>query len=53
MTDGYNIVDLTLEWNSDRLIKYFPLKAGVKIPVWDSDEVQNEFSVFIGAGATF
>ncbi len=52
-TDGYNIVDLTLEWSSDRLLRHFPFKAGVKIPVWDSDEVQNEFGVFIGAGAAF
>ncbi len=50
---GYNLVDATVEWSSDKLIKNFPLKAGVKIPIWDSQRVDNELSVFVGAAATF
>ena len=52
-TDGYNIVDATLQWESDRLIKHIPLKVGMKIPIWDTNDVKNEFSVFAGIGGTF
>ena len=52
-TDGYNIVDATLQWESDKLLKHIPMKVGIKIPIWDSSEVKNEFSVFVGIGGTF
>ena len=52
-TDGYNIVDATLQWESDKFLKHVPIKVGMKLPVWDSSEVKNEFSVFAGVGGTF
>ncbi len=51
--DGYNLVDATLQWESDKLLKKIPIKVGMKIPIWDSSEVKNEFSVFAGIGGTF
>ena len=51
--DGYNIVDATLQWESDKLLKHIPIKLGMKVPIWDSSEVKNEFSVFAGIGGTF
>ncbi len=51
--EGYNLVDATLEWSSDRLVKNIPFKFGMKIPVWDSNAVKNEFSLFAGIGGTF
>lgn len=51
--NGYNLVDATIEWQSDKLFPMIPMKAGLKIPVWDSSEVNNEFSIFLGIGGTF
>ena len=53
VTDGYNIVDATLQWESDKLLKHIPIKVGVKVPIWASSEVKNEFSLFAGIGGTF
>lgn len=53
VSDGYNIVDATLQWESDRLIKRIPMKMGIKVPIWDSSEVDNEFALFAGVGGTF
>ncbi len=52
-TQNYDIVDATLQWNSDRLIEHIPLNLGLKIPIWDSDNVKNEVVFFVGVGAIF
>jgi len=44
----YDMVDITLQFQSDTLVKNSALTAGVKLPVWDSKAVSNEFSFFIG-----
>lgn len=51
--EGYNIVDATIEFQSDELLKNLPFKAGIKLPLWDSSDVQNEFGFFVGIGGTF
>jgi len=49
----YNIVDVTLQWKSDKLIKDIPVQAGVKIPIWNSNAHDNEFLFFVGIGGLF
>jgi hypothetical protein len=50
---SFDLVDITLQWESDKLINSFPVHAGVKIPVWDSGEIDNEFLFFVGISKMF
>jgi hypothetical protein len=50
---NYDIVDATLQWTSDKLIKNVPLNAGLKLPLWSSSNVDNEVLFFIGIGVLF
>jgi len=50
---SYNIVDLTIEWESEKLVEKLPIHAGVKIPIWDSNVVDNEFMFFVGVSKLF
>jgi hypothetical protein len=51
---NYDIVDITLQWESStKLTQKFPFRAGVKIPVYASDDVDNEFLFFVGIGGLF
>jgi len=50
---NYDIVDATLQWTSDKLIKNIPLNTGLKVPLWSSSNVDNEVLFFIGIGILF
>jgi len=54
ITDSYyDIIDITLQWDSDRLIKNIPLTAGIRVPVYSSSHIDTSVNAFIGIGGLF
>jgi hypothetical protein len=45
---NYDMVDVTLEVQSDKLLKDSFVEAGIKLPVWQSSDVDNELLIFVG-----
>jgi len=50
---SYNMIDLTIEWESEKIVEELPIRAGIKIPIWDSNVVDNEFMFFVGVSKLF
>jgi hypothetical protein len=48
--DGYDILDVTLQWDSYQIIPMVPIKAGIKVPVYKSDNVDPDVMFFVGIG---
>ena len=51
--ENYDMVDITVEAESSKLIKNFPCKVGIKLPIWSNDEVKNEVMFFVGVSSSF
>jgi len=50
---SYDIIDATLQWDSDKLINNVPITVGLRVPLYTSSKVDSSFNAFVGIGGLF